>query len=110
MSGRVNHRLENGDSEHPSESDTSDEEPLIGEDEDGWEDAEADEEIIKAVDLFSNDEYQDIQLLIENCKTKHGFDLHKIRETLGRSACNCVLISRIRSTDHFGYHKAWTIT
>ena len=58
------------------------------EDDEGWEDVEPDVEKIKIVSLFGEDEFNDVQTMLQHCKDEHHFDLVKVRKELGV----CVLL------------------
>lgn len=54
----------------------------ISEDE-GWEDAEAEDEEQEVKGLFSNDLFPTTGAMLEDCKDKYGFDLVKTTKELG---------------------------
>lgn len=65
-----------------SSSSESDNIPNL-EDDEGWEDVEPDVEKVKIVSLFGDDEFDDVQTMLQHCKDEYQFDLVKIRKELG---------------------------
>lgn len=57
--------------------------PLDTRDDEGWEDASADEESIEVKGLFSDEIFPSAQSMIANAKEKFGFDFLGIRNNLG---------------------------
>jgi protein arginine N-methyltransferase 3 len=51
--------------------------------EDGWEDAEPDQEELQIVSLFDDKVFSDAKSMIEYCKEKFGFDFLGVRKELG---------------------------
>jgi protein arginine N-methyltransferase 3 len=51
--------------------------------EDGWEDAEPDQEDLQIVSLFDNKVFPDAKSMIEYCKEKYGFDFVGLQKELG---------------------------
>lgn len=49
----------------------------------GWEDAEAEEEDQEVESLFTNEIFPNTRAMLEDCKAKHGFDLVKTTKELG---------------------------
>lgn len=50
---------------------------------DGWEDAEPDEEQVSIVSLFDDEVFPDVKSLLEHCRQKYDFDLLRVRKELG---------------------------
>jgi protein arginine N-methyltransferase 3 len=61
----------------------SDESALALHEEDGWEDAEQDQEDVKIISLFDDTVFPDAISMIEHCKTKHLFDFIAVLKNLG---------------------------
>jgi protein arginine N-methyltransferase 3 len=51
--------------------------------EDGWEDAEPDQEDLQIVSLFDDKVFPDAKSMVEYCKEKFGFDFVGIQRELG---------------------------
>jgi protein arginine N-methyltransferase 3 len=51
--------------------------------EEGWEDAEPDQEDLQVVSLFDEKTFPDAQSMIAYCKEKHGFDFIGVQKNLG---------------------------
>jgi protein arginine N-methyltransferase 3 len=54
---------------------------------DGWEDAEPDEEELQIVSLFDDNVFSDAKSMVEYCKEKYGFDFVGTQKDLGMSYC-----------------------
>ena len=68
----------------PATSSSSENDDILNlEDDEGWEDVEPDVEKVKIVSLFGDEEFDDVQTMLQHCKDDHHFDLTKIREELG---------------------------
>lgn len=67
----------------PSSSDSRDSDLLQMSEDEGWEDAEAEEEDQEVESLFTNEIFPNTRAMLEDCKAKHGFDLVKTTKELG---------------------------
>ena len=56
---------------------------LEWQDDDGWEDAEPDQEEVKFTCLFCQHDFSDISSMLQHCKSAHEFDLPHVQKTLG---------------------------
>ena len=56
---------------------------LAEEDDEGWEDAEPEEEIVQITCLFGPDQFSDVRSMIQHCKDKHHFDIVSLKDKLG---------------------------
>lgn len=52
-------------------------------DEDGWEDAESDQEDLEIISLFDDKTFPNAKSMVEYCKEKYGFDFVAAKERLG---------------------------
>ena len=68
-------------SKSSSASDNEDQIPFDGDDQ--WEDLEPDQEDINVISLFSEENFPDVNSMLQHCKDRHDFDLVKIRNQLG---------------------------
>lgn len=50
---------------------------------DGWEDAEADDEGLVFFSLLDDEEFHSLGEMLDHCKRKHGFDFLSISNELG---------------------------
>lgn len=70
----------------PSESDDSD-----SRDEEGWSDAEEDEEETQEViSLLDDRVFPDVMSMLAHCKEKHGFDFLGVRQRLQLDFYGCI--------------------
>ncbi len=67
----------------PSSSDSRASDFMNISEDDGWEDAEAEEEDQEAKGLFTDEIFPNTLAMLEDCKAKHGFDLVKTTKELG---------------------------
>ena len=68
----------------PGTSSSSDSHDILDlEDDEGWDDVEPDIEEVKIVSLFSDEEFDNAQTMLQHCKDYHGFDVISIRKELG---------------------------
>ena len=65
----------------PRGSDSGD--PLEEQDDEGWEDAEPEEENITVVCLFGKDQFSNVPSMLQHCKDKHDFDLASLKHKFG---------------------------
>ncbi|KAI1452897.1 S-adenosyl-L-methionine-dependent methyltransferase [Annulohypoxylon moriforme] len=91
----------------PSESDDSD-----SRDEEGWSDAEEDEEETQEViSLLDDRVFPDVISMLAHCKDKHGFDFLAIRQRLQLDFYGCIkLVNFIRQRVHEGLPVTEDIT
>ncbi|KAI1381089.1 S-adenosyl-L-methionine-dependent methyltransferase [Hypoxylon crocopeplum] len=84
----------------PSDSEDSD----SREDEEGWNDAEEDdEETPEVISLLDDRVFPDVMSMLAHCKEKHGFDFLGIRQRLQLDFHGCVkLVNFIRQRVHEG--------
>jgi len=52
-------------------------------DDEGWEDAEPDEENISLTCLFGQTQFGDVHSLLQHCKDSHDFDLASLKTKFG---------------------------
>jgi protein arginine N-methyltransferase 3 len=72
-------------------------------DDEGWEDAEPDEENTQFISLLDDEVFMDIHAMLNHCKQKYNFDFLEIRQRLGLDFYgNIKLINFIRSQVHSG--------
>ena len=68
----------------PSSSASRDSDPLDLLDDEGWEDAEPEDDEDQPVrGLFSDESFPNARAMLEDCKAKHGFDFVKTTRELG---------------------------
>ena len=66
------------------------------EDEDGWSDAEVDEEIEEFRCLFDDESFGNVNSMLSHCKTQHDIDLIEIARSLSKRVnfiCGRMIIS-----------------
>ena len=69
----------------------------------GWEDAELEEESDTFISLLDDEVFTDIMQMLKHCKEKHDFDFLELRQRLGLDFYgNIKLINFIRSQVHSG--------
>ena len=78
------------ESEHTSD-------PLNLKDDEGWEDAEPDEEEVSIVSLFSDRAFLNVPSMLQHCKEAYDFDFLKVRDELGGSSHPTKLIDSQQS-------------
>ncbi|RDW66146.1 putative histone-arginine methyltransferase CARM1 [Coleophoma cylindrospora] len=67
-------------------------------DDEGWEDAEPDEESLQFVSLFDSEVFTDITSMLEHCKVKHNFDFLAVRQKLNLDFYGSIkLVNYVRS-------------
>jgi type I protein arginine methyltransferase len=72
-------------------------------DDEGWEDAEPDEEETQFISLLDDEVFTDIHAMLGHCKEKYSFDFLEIRQRLGLDFYgNIKLVNFIRSQVHSG--------
>jgi protein arginine N-methyltransferase 3 len=72
-------------------------------DDEGWEDAEPDEEETQFISLLDDEVFTDLNQMLAHCKEKHKFDFLEIRQRLGLDFYgNIKLVNYIRSQVHSG--------
>jgi len=70
--------------EPPSPLSDSDRGDLPNEqDDEGWEDAELDEEHISLTCLFGQTQFDNVHSLLQHCKDSHNFDLASLKTKFG---------------------------
>ena len=73
-------------------------------DDEGWEDAEPDEEETQFISLFDDEVFTDIMSMLNHCKDKHNFDFLQVRQRLGLDFYgNIKLVNYIRTQVHSGH-------
>lgn len=71
--------------------------------EEGWEDAEPDQEEFQFISLLDDEVFTDIHAMLKHCKEKHNFDFLEVRQKLGLDFYgNIKLVNYIRSQVHSG--------
>lgn len=72
-------------------------------DDEGWEDAEPDEEETQFISLLDDEVFTDIMSMLNHCKENHNFDFLEVRQRLGLDFYgNIKLVNYIRSQVHSG--------
>ncbi|KUJ23020.1 putative ribosomal protein arginine N-methytransferase rmt3 [Mollisia scopiformis] len=72
-------------------------------DDEGWEDAEPDQEDTQFISLLGDEVFTDIEAMLNHCKEKYEFDFLEIRQRLGLDFYgNIKLVNYIRSQVHSG--------
>lgn len=72
-------------------------------DDEGWEDAELEEESDTFISLLDDEVFMDIMQMLKHCKEKHNFDFLELRQRLGLDFYgNIKLVNFIRSQVHSG--------
>lgn len=72
-------------------------------DEEGWEDAEPDNEVTQFISLLDDEVFPDIMSMLDHCKAKYHFDFLEIRQNLGLDFYGSIkLVNFIRSQVHSG--------
>jgi protein arginine N-methyltransferase 3 len=72
-------------------------------DDEGWEDAEPEEETDTFISLLDDEVFTDIMQMLNHCKEKHNFDFLELRQRLGLDFYgNIKLVNFIRSQVHSG--------
>lgn len=67
-------------------------------DEEGWEDAEPDNEVTQFISLLDSEVFTDITSMLDHCKAKYQFDFLEIRQNLGLDFYGSIkLVNFIRS-------------
>jgi protein arginine N-methyltransferase 3 len=85
--------------------------PLDMRDEEGWEDAEPDNEVTQFVSLFDKEVFTDITSMLEYCKSKYNFHFLAVRQRLGLDFYGSIkLINYIRSQTSEGKQVSAEIT
>lgn len=75
-------------------------------DEDGWEDAEEDQEDIVVVSLFDDKTFKSVQEMLAHCKDEHGFDFTAVQAELKLDFYDRIrLVNYIRSQVKAGVSK-----
>jgi protein arginine N-methyltransferase 3 len=78
--------------------------PLDMRGEEGWEDAEPDNEATQFVSLFDKEVFTDVNAMLEHCKSKYSFDFLAVRQRLGLDFYGSIkLINYIRSEASEGH-------
>lgn len=76
-----------------SNSDSTESVSALQED-DGWEDAEQDQEDISIVSLFDDGVFPDVHSMVEHCKSSCNFDLIAVLKDLGMTFMRLKLVHR----------------
>ena len=71
------------DPSSPASGDSGESDFLSISEDEGWEDAEAEEEDQEVKGLFTDAIFPSARAMLEDCKDKHGFDLVKTTKELG---------------------------
>ncbi|KAG9239113.1 putative ribosomal protein arginine N-methytransferase rmt3 [Amylocarpus encephaloides] len=90
--------------EAPASSGSSEASDILNlKDDEGWEDAEPDEEETQFISLMDDEVFTDIMQMLKHCKEKHSFDFLEIRQRLGLDFYgNIKLVNYVRSRVHSG--------
>lgn len=68
---------------HSASSDSEDSDILNLENDEGWEDAEPDEDDTRVVSLIGDSVFLDVHSMLRHCKDVHALDFLQIRNELG---------------------------
>ena len=71
------------DQSEPALSDSESAGLLDLQDDEGWEDAEPEEEAITITCLFGQAQFSDVRSLLQHCRDKHNFDLASLNSKFG---------------------------
>ncbi len=95
----------------PSSSGSSEGDILDLKGDEGWEDAEPEEEETQFISLLDDEVFMDIFSMLKHCKDKHDFDFLELRQKLGLDFYgNVKLVNYIRSRVHNGQKISATIS
>jgi protein arginine N-methyltransferase 3 len=87
----------------PSSSSSSEGDILDLKDDEGWEDAEPDQDEDTFISLLDDEVFTDIMSMLNHCKDKYQFDFLELRQRLGLDFYgNIKLVNFIRSQVHSG--------
>jgi protein arginine N-methyltransferase 3 len=87
----------------PSSGSSENSDILDMKDEEGWEDAEPDEEETQFISLLDDEVFMDIHAMLNHCKQKYNLDFLEIRQRLALDFYGSVkLVNFIRSQVHSG--------
>lgn len=87
----------------PSSSGSSEGDILDLKDDEGWEDAEPEEDGDTFISLLDDEVFSDIMSMLNHCKDKYNFDFLELRQRLGLDFYdNIKLVNFIRSQVHSG--------
>ncbi|PMD35502.1 putative ribosomal protein arginine N-methytransferase rmt3 [Hyaloscypha variabilis F] len=87
----------------PSSGSSENSDILDMKDEEGWEDAEPDEEETQFISLLDDEVFMDIHAMLNHCKQKYNFDFLEIRQRLALDFYGSIkLVNFIRSQVHSG--------
>jgi len=91
--------------EAPASSGSSEASDILDlKDDEGWEDAEPDEEETQFISLLDDEVFTDIMSMLNHCKDKYNFDFLEVRQRLGLDFYdNIKLVNYIRSQVHSGH-------
>lgn len=90
--------------EAPSSSGSSDVSDILDlKDDEGWEDAEPEEEHDQFISLLDDEVFHDVHSMLQHCMEKHAFDFLELRQRLGLDFYGDVkLVNYIRTRVHSG--------
>jgi len=87
----------------PSSGSSENSDILDIKDDEGWEDAEPDEEETRFISLLDDEVFMDIHAMLNHCKQKYNFDFLEIRQRLSLDFYGSIqLVNFIRSQIHSG--------
>ena len=87
----------------PSSGSSENSDILDIKDDEGWEDAEPDEEETRFISLLDDEVFMDIHAMLNHCKQKYNFDFLEIRQRLALDFYGSIkLVNFIRSQVHSG--------
>lgn len=89
---------------YAASSDSSENSDILDfKDDEGWEDAEPDQEDIHYISLLDDETFTDSNTMLNHCREKYGFDFLEVRQRLGLDFYgNIKLVNYIRSQVHSG--------
>lgn len=97
--------------EAPPSSSSSEADILDLRGDEGWEDAEPDEEETQFISLLDDEVFTDIMQMLNHCKEKYNFDFLAIRQRLGLDFYgNIKLVNYIRTRIHSGHQVTQDIS
>jgi len=97
---------------YPASSGSSENSDILDlKNDEGWEDAEPDQEEFQFISLLDDEVFTDIHTMLKHCKEKHNFDFLQVRQRLGLDFYgNIKLVNYIRSQVHSGQNVSQDIS
>ncbi|KAK0103554.1 hypothetical protein ONS95_005571 [Cadophora gregata] len=101
-----------GAQKYPASSGSSENSDVLDlKNDEGWEDAEPDQEEFQFISLLDDEVFTDIHSMLKHCKEKHNFDFLEVRQKLGLDFYgNIRLVNYIRSQVHGGHKVSQAVS